>query len=356
VDLGHLRALKGKLRQCAITSWRARRLCVLCLSLLIFCWAWARPGTEITDHGIEVLIDRGGLAEAKELLQGRAAASRESPGVRYLRAKLLFKERKFNESLETLSSLLPLALGQQVLPSGDLQVAGPVAVLDASFRTKILSLVGQNYVQLDHLDKAEPVLLTAAQLSVGDHLVRFQLGMLYFSTSRFAAAESAFAQVVRLNPGFMKGHEFLGLSQEELDKVELAIRSYRTAIELSVRRNQGDSSPYLRLGRLLLARNRHVESLPLLEQAARLMPDSAETFFLLGKTLSTLGRPSEAEEALLRSAACDKNYADPHYLLSRLYLAQRRSADAQQRIQIFQQLKAKEPKNIAKPKPPDWEL
>ncbi|MCI0626435.1 MAG: tetratricopeptide repeat protein [Acidobacteria bacterium] len=275
--------------------------------------------------------------------------------MRYLHAKLLFKERKFNESLETLSSLLPLALGQQGLPPGDLQISDPVALLDAGFRTKILLLAGQNYVLLDRLDKAEPVLLTAAQLAPEDHLLQFHLGMLYFSTSRFAAAEAAFTQVVRLNPGLMKGHEFLGLSQEELDKVELAIRSYRTAIELSVGRNLGDGAPYLRLGRMLSARNRHVESLPLLEEAARLMPDSAETFFLLGKTLSALGRPSEAEKTLLRSAACDNNYADPHYLLSRIYLAQRRSAEAQQQIQIFEQLKAKEPKNIAKPKPSDWE-
>jgi tetratricopeptide (TPR) repeat protein len=329
---------------------------VLCLSLPIYCWAWARPGTENPDdRRIEVLIDRGRLGEAKELLQGRVELPRESPGARYLQAKLLFKERKFNQSLQILSPLLPLVLEQQGPPAGDLQASDQVALLDAGFRTKILLLAGRNYVLLDRLDKAEPVLLTAAQLAPGDHLLQYHLGMLYFSTSRFAAAEAAFAKVVRLNPSFVKAHEFLALSQEELDKVELAIRSYRTAIELSVRRNLGDGSPYLRLGRLLLTRNRHEESLPQLEEAARLMPDSAETFFLLGKTLSALGRPSEAEKALLRSAACDNSYADPHYLLSRIYLAQSRSAEAQQQIQIFEQLKAKEPKNIAKPKPPGWD-
>jgi tetratricopeptide (TPR) repeat protein len=133
------------------------------------------------------------------------------------------------------------------------------------------------------------------------------------------------------------------------------MRSYREAIELSVRQNRRDGLPHLRLGKLLSARNHHVEGLPLLEEAARLMPDSAEGFFVLGKALNALGRPFEAERALRRSAACDNNYADPHYLLSRIYLAQRRSAEAEQQLQIFQQLKAKEPTNVAKPKPSDWE-
>ncbi|MEW5980249.1 MAG: tetratricopeptide repeat protein [Acidobacteriota bacterium] len=294
---------------------------------------------------IELLIDSGRLAEARAQLSGELPTSSPSPEVRYLEAKILFKERKFRESLEILDSLVPLR-GWPNLAAVDSQ---PVEGVVRRLRMKSLFLAAKNFVLLDRLDVAEPLLLAARQIAPEDHLLHFHLGLLYFSTSRFAAAESAFTNVVKLHPSFYKAHELLGLSHEELGKFELALSSYRTAIELGNLQNQRDGSPYLRLAKLLLARNQNRESLPVLEEAAGRLSDCAEAFFLLGKVLNSLARAAEAENALQRSVTCDGHYADPHYLLSRIYLAQGRNAEAAQQARIFQQLKAREPTNVAKP-------
>lgn len=272
---------------------------------------------------LEKLIDAGRLPEAREELKRLISTQGETPATRYLEAKLLFRERKFTESLSRLEPLL--------------QTAG-------QFRAEANKLAGLNYVLLDRLDLAEPWLKTAVELAPKDHLAHFHLGMLYYSTSRFSAAADKFGQTIKLQPAFANGYDGLGLASEELGNEEASIKAYRQAIELTEEQKLRDGSPYLNLGKFLLTKNRFDESARLLQRAAQLNPNSAEAFFLLGKALSKSGQESEAVKTLLRSIQLDPNFAEAHYLLSRIYLDQGRREEAQREMQIFQELRNRKTK------------
>lgn len=263
------------------------------------------------------------------------ASQNENPAALYSEAQHLFREKKFADSIKMLERLLSLKghrdAGRGGLPDIKLYAGPPYP--------EALKLMGLNYVLLDRLDLAEPFLRAAVALSPDDHLSHFHLGLLYYTTSRFAAAAEELREAARLRPSFMKAHDALGLTLEELGEEEAALESYRHAIELGRRQKLADGSPYLNLGRFLMRQNRFAESLAVLREAIRLNPTSAEGFFLSGKALHKLGKDKDAVPSLLEAARHDPLYAEPHYLLSRIYLRQGRGAEAGRELELFHQIR-----------------
>jgi tetratricopeptide (TPR) repeat protein len=278
---------------------------------------------------IERLIDAGRLGEAQERLNAARKASGETPATLLVEARLLFKQRRFVESIQKLERVI-------------------AAANDPSLRRldgESHKLMGLNLVLINRLDLAEPFLKDAATMLPDDHLARFHLGTLYYTTSRFAAAETELRATIRLNPEFAKAHDTLGLTLEELGDDEAALGSYRRAIELGERQKLKDPSPYLNLGKFLIAKNRYEESLQAFKKAVALDARSAEAAFQLGKTLNKLGRETEAVMALNQAISNDPDYAEPHYLLSRIYLNQGREEEAGREMRIFRELQQKKPEN-----------
>jgi tetratricopeptide (TPR) repeat protein len=286
--------------------------------------AWA----DAKEEQIKELIDAGRLREARERLEAGVKARGETPVSLYLEAQLFFKERRFTESIAKLERVL-------------------AATADPSLKTldsEAHRLMGLNLALLNRLDLAEPFLKDAAAMRPGDHLTHYHLGMLYYTTSRFAAAETELRETVKLNPEFMKAHDALGLTLEELGRDEAALEAYRRAIALVERQRLKDPSPYLNLGKFLVTKNRFSESLPPLEKAVTLDDKPVEAAYQLGKALSKLGREAEAVKALTLAARNDPDYAEPHYLLGRIYLGLGRQEEAAREMRIFQELQQKKPK------------
>ncbi len=270
---------------------------------------------------LEKLIEAGRLTQAREALAKLHAAQEQTPTTRYLEAKLLFRERRFVDSLRQLEPLISKS-------SGLVQVEAN-------------KLAGLNYAQLNRLDLAEPFLKAATELAPGDALAHFHLGMLFYTTSRFAAAENEFRQTVTLQPAFAKAYDGLGLALEELGRDEDALRAWRKAVELLESQKLRDGSPSLNLGKFLLTKNRWAESLPLLQKAAQLSPNSAEAWFLWGKALFKSDQAASAVKALTQAVQLASDYAEAHYLLSRIYLYQGRAEEAQKELRIFQELQSR---------------
>jgi len=275
-----------------------------------------------TAQGLEMLIESGRLQEAQEQLKKEIIAHGETHRTFYLEALILFKEKRFTESLKKLER------------SFALEKRDP----------EVHKLAGLNWVVLNRLDHAEPFLQAAVQLAPSDSMAHYYLGRLYYTAQHFSQAESQFRETTRLNPTFVKGHDNLGLALEALGDEEAAIQSYRRAIELNELQKLNNEWPYLNLGKCLLALNRDQESLTCVEKATQINPKSAEAFYVLGKLLNKLGRNAEALEALAHSTRNDPNYAEPHYLLTRIYLQQGRKDEAQRESLLFQRLKNSEKK------------
>lgn len=281
----------------------------------------ARPGTAALRE-IERLIDGGQLGLARTRLKEEAAVLGENYETWLLESRILFGERRHNESLRTLERCF--ALNKK----------------DA--RVHLLS--GLNWVILNRLDLARPFLEESARLSPQDPMAFYHLGRYYYTAQRFVLAEQAFRTAVRLDPDLGKGYDNLGLALEAQQKGEEAVASYRKAMELTERQGIKNEWPYLNLAKFLLARERQEESLALADKAWEMNPQSAEVSYVRGKALHKLGKEAEALEALQRSIRADPAFAESHYLLGRIYLKQGRKLEAQRELELFQQIKKSEKK------------
>lgn len=276
-----------------------------------------RAASQASLQAIGRLIDEGKLAVARQQLQEEMTARGENYHSLFLQARILFGEKRYEESLKHLER--SFALHRQ----------------DA----RVYLLAGMNWVILERLDLARSFFEEAARLAPADGTMQYHLGRYYYSAQRFAQAEQAFRAALKLDPESVRGYDNLGLALEAQRKTEVAEASYRKAIELADVQKLETEWPWLNLAKLLIEKGRHEESLALLVPAQRMNPRSAEIFYVRGKVLQKLGREAEAEAALQRSVQNDAKFPDSHYLLGRIYLKQGRKPESQREMEIFQGLK-----------------
>jgi tetratricopeptide (TPR) repeat protein len=236
-------------------------------------------------------------------------------------ARDLFANEKFEQSLQVLARCIAIRQNDP----------------------EAFKLVALNSIRLDKLSTAEDALKRAARLAPDDYLVHFNLGALYYTESRFLDAQPELERAVALKADHAPGLIFLGLTCEELGQDEAAIKMYRKAIALGESQNAKNELPYLYLGRLFYRLDRFEDATPLLRQSVLMKPASGEGWLLLGKTLRVLGHLDESITALERAAAVDGGSPEPHYLLSRVYLAQHRDQDARTEMARFEALRVSEP-------------
>ena len=204
------------------------------------------------------LIDEGKLDVARRQLQEEVTGRRENYQTLFLQARILFAEKQYQESLKQLER--SLALHRQ----------------DA----RVYLLAGMNWVILERLDLARPFFEEAARLAPGDGLMQYHLGRYYYSAQRFAQAEQAYRTALKLNPDSVKTYDNLALALEAQRKTDEAEECYRKAIELARLQKLTTEWPWLNLAKLLIEKDRHEESLALLDSAQRMNPQSAEVFYV----------------------------------------------------------------------------
>lgn len=315
---------------------------VLCVYLLAVTGFFTSPRALRSEQlqadwlAMERLIESGRLAEARREVESHLATQGEVPFWLFWKSRILFKERKFIESIETLTRVLTLRQAEYERRSS--QNTGDRSFPPGPLDAEAYKLAGLNYVQLDKLDLAEPFLAASTQLAPADYLGHFSLGMLYFATSRFAAAEKEFREVIRLRPTFAQAYATLALTLEEIGTGEETASTYRRAIELADLQRLKDGMPYLSFGKYLLKKDCAQESLALLQRAVELSPGSAEACYLFGKALHLQAENEKAVAALRRCCHIDPSLPDPHYLLSRIYLKQGRLIEAAEEMSRFKAL------------------
>jgi tetratricopeptide (TPR) repeat protein len=266
---------------------------------------------------IDRLIEGGKLAEARALLTRETAERGTSYQALFREAKILFRERNYQNSLKVLERCL--GLNKQ--------------------DPEVYRLVASDAILLNRIDIAEQALKTASQLAPDDYMVLFNLGALYYTNSRFAQAQPMLENSVKLKPDYVPARVFLGLALEELGQEQSAMDSYLQAIELTERSGMRGEQPYLYLGRLLYRQNKIEQSLPYLQKAVHANPQSCEGLCLLSRALIFRARQAEALAALNQCVQVDPKYPEAHYLLSRVYVKDGRARDAAKELALFQKLK-----------------
>jgi tetratricopeptide (TPR) repeat protein len=172
----------------------------------------------------------------------------------------------------------------------------------------------------------------------------YMLGRIYYQDGRIDFAIGQFQRVLKIDPKSYKAYDNLGLCYQARGETDLAIRHFLTAIKLVETDHPEYDWPYANLASLLVDEGDARQAFSAASKAADRNPFSARNFFLGGKALHRLGKLDLASNWLERSASLDPDYADPLYLLGRVYAQLGQESKAKDALQRFREVKAREPR------------
>ena len=268
-----------------------------------------------TADSLERLVDAGRLDEAREQLSEIVASAGPSLRTRVAEAMILYKERRFVESLRILQELL-----------------GPEQ-RDA----RIYKLFGLNLAALGREADSEPFFRAAAQLTPGDTTAQYYLGMATLSLKKYKEAERLLREVIRREADDVAAYTMLGLALEQQQKEDAAIETYQTAVALARRSGQSPGQPELYLARYLFSLARFPEAAAVLNSLIAAVPDHAEGHRLLGRCLSELGELENALAHLRRATELAPSDRQARYAFARVLQRLGRQAEAKREFQMLRQ-------------------
>jgi Flp pilus assembly protein TadD len=171
--------------------------------------------------------------------------------------------------------------------------------------------LGHSLAYLGRPTEAEDHLQRAVQLAPTATLPRYLLGLYYRRNGRPREAAFQFRQALKLDPRNAALYAELGSAWLDEENYLDAENAFRAAVELA---------PHERGFQLLLARfyvdhliKVRSRGLTAAHEAARLNPDDAEAFDVLGWAYYLIGHLDEAERTLSRSVALDPDLASARY-------------------------------------------
>jgi len=195
-----------------------------------------------------------------------------------------------------------------------------------------------SYIILNHRDWARPELEKLANTDPRSPLYPYWLGRIDYDAMQFKAAEAHLQKALNLDPKFMRAYDNLGLTYEALAQYDDAIRVYRQAILMNRSERVPSPWPPLNLGTLLVKLGRLPEAEVYLEESLKYDSRFPKAHFQMGVLLEKEKKDEQACKELLEAARNDPSYAEPHYLLGRIYTRKGDKPKADAEWQTFQKL------------------
>ncbi len=277
-------------------------------------------GKAPTGLTIEKLIDEGRLQEARVKLRKQIAKEGEHPRLLLFEAMILYRENRFQDSLQKLERVLSLNDNDP----------------DA------YKLIGLNLVAGGRSDLAQSYFEKAVELGPRDFMARYYLCLYQLTDGQRVAAEMTCRITTQLNPKYLDGFLALGVALEQSKMEQEAIRTYLQACELAEEQGSKTETPFLYLARLLISLQQFEQSLPPLKKALAINPKSPEVRTAIGQTLGRLGQYEQAIQSLQEAVRLAPNEKTPHYLMVGIYQKLGKPEDARREMQIFRSLEEKE--------------
>jgi tetratricopeptide (TPR) repeat protein len=176
----------------------------------------------------------------------------------------------------------------------------------------------------------------AVKLFPNSAAIRFALGLAYYTDHKNAAGDTRFHEALELDPNFAPAYAYRGLVLADAGKYSEAIEQYDKSLALDanvavVHELIGEA--IVRQPEPDLSRAERE-----LRSALELDPTYANAGLELSKLLIKKGDSSGAAKELERLVALNPKLAQPHYLLGRVYAAQKRPEESKREFERFQQL------------------
>ncbi len=184
--------------------------------------------------------------------------------------------------------------------------------------------LGKVYWDRGDAGAAEREWREAFRLSPTTVITLNNLGVLYTRQKRYAEAVEFLKRAIAVKPAYANAHLGLASAYEEMGLWEQAEAEYRTAVGLSPLYSEARK----RLGEFLLDAGRLSEAEEQFLRAAEIDP-RAETYDYLGDIYLRWGSLDRAEPAFARAAALDPFDSHAHFRLGALYAGRGRAAEAE---------------------------
>jgi Flp pilus assembly protein TadD len=200
----------------------------------------------------------------------------------------------------------------------------------SSFDFKVGAL---DYIVLGNYTEADKWLTSAVEFNSKDADAWYYLGRAKYFEGSFAEAIVAYQRCTRISPTSARAKDGLGLTLEQLGRVDDAIQAFRDGIAAQASVRNSDPQLFIDLGALLVRQNRAQEALPYLHQALQLAPTDVAAHEQLGRAYMQLGQFENAQTQLQAAVTSDEQSPSLHLLLGQVYQREGLSERARQEFQ-----------------------
>jgi tetratricopeptide (TPR) repeat protein len=210
-----------------------------------------------------------------------------------------------------------------------------------NFDWRVHHLFALNYVVLDIREGARHELEIALKLKPHDGELHYHLARLEYIENRFHESIAASERALVLSPGDARVYDNLGLCWDALGEAARAESNFRKAIEMNRLLGTHDVWPLLNYAAFLTKSSQPELSLPLLDQALRLFPNSSKAYYYQGRAWRRLGEMDRAIASLKRASELDPFDVDVQYALGTLLLRRGDRREGQAAMERFKKLREK---------------
>ena len=206
-----------------------------------------------------------------------------------------------------------------------------------------LKIRGNAAYLLGDVEMAKESFIRLLDRHPNDDDVAYMLGRIYYQEGYIDLAMGQFERILKRNPGSYKALDNLGLCHEAQGDYEGATRYFLSAIKLVEKDHPEYEWPYTNLADLLVKTGDPQRGFDAASKAVNRNPMSARSFYIGAKALNQLGKTDLALNWLERSASLNPTSSETWYLLGIVYRKLQQNDKAEEAVQRFRDLKAREP-------------
>ncbi len=162
--------------------------------------------------------------------------------------------------------------------------------------------------------------------SPNDAVLRVRLGEALAAAGRTQQAIEQLNAALKIDPKHTGAYTDLGLVALMNNRPDEARDYFKKVVELTSSNPMADSNDrreiaFFNLGKLEMSQKNYDPAIGYFKEALRIRNDASDTYFFLAESLNAIGQPQEAKQNVAIALKFDPNFAQAHYLLGKLLLA-----------------------------------
>ena len=335
-----------------------KRVRIVLLSALTFCTGLPGAGqvpellqddqsaANLSSQLSNLLLDAASVAEVERAIAQQDYQSAE---------KILVEEAKRDPRSKRSAKILVIAgdvffLDGQYLNAA---IAWKKSEVITSLDDRSRFTLAMAYIRLNKREWARPELEKLAAERPQNPRYLYWLARLDYDARNYTSAMDRLKTVIELDPKMARAYDTLGLCYDYLGRFDEAVANFDRAIELNRLQAKPSPWPHVDLANTLIALNRLTDAEKNLLGAIEYDQRLPQAHYQLGRVLEMQGRYQDALDSLKAAVTLAPDYADPHYLLARVYHRLDDEPKSKAEIARYQELKkaAERPAATAAVKP-----